>query len=52
MPWLVLAGWALVGVALVFAAATGNAEVVHDEAAIESEGPDAPELSRTPAARA
>jgi hypothetical protein len=30
----------------------GNAEVVHDEAAIESEGPDAPELSGTAAARA
>ena len=52
MPWPVLGGWALVGVVLMFAGSYRNAEVVHDEAAIESEGPDAPELSSTPAARA
>jgi hypothetical protein len=38
MPWLVLAGWALVGVALMFAGRYRNAEVVHDEAYLEPEG--------------
>jgi hypothetical protein len=52
MPWPLLGGWALVGVVLMFAGRYRNAEIVHDEAAIESDGPDAPELSGTPAARA
>ena len=39
MPWLVLAGWSLVGVALMFAGRYRNAAVVHDEAALEPEGP-------------
>jgi hypothetical protein len=52
MSWLVLGGWALVGVALMFAGRYRNAEVVHDETALEPEGSDVPELSATPAARA
>ena len=52
MPWLVLAGWALVGVVLMLAGRYRNAEVVHDEAAIEPDGSDVPELSGTSAARA
>jgi hypothetical protein len=52
MPWLVLALWALVGVALMFAGRYRNAEVVHDEAALEPEGAAVPALSGTPAARA
>jgi hypothetical protein len=52
MPWLVLVGWALVGVALMFGGRYRDAEVVHDEAALEPEGSDVPELSGTPAARA
>ena len=52
MPWPLLGGWALVGVVLMFAGRYRNAEIVHDEAAMESDGPDAPELSGTPAARA
>jgi hypothetical protein len=52
MPWHVLPGWALVGVALTFAGRYRNAEVVHGEPALEPEGSNLPELSGTPAARA
>ena len=52
MPWLVLAGWALVGVALMFAGRYRNVAVLHHQSAVEPEAPDVPELVRTPAARA
>jgi hypothetical protein len=52
MPWLVLAGWALVGVALMFAGRYRNAEVMHHEGAVEPEVPEVPELVGSPAARA
>jgi hypothetical protein len=52
MPWLVLAGWALVGVALMFAGRYRNAEVMQHRAALEPEEPDIPELVGTPAAGA
>jgi hypothetical protein len=40
MPWLVLAGWALGSVALMFAGHYRDAEVVHNEGALEPEGSD------------
>jgi hypothetical protein len=43
MPWLVLAGWALVGVALMFAGHYRNSEVVDDRNAIQPEGAEVPE---------
>ena len=43
MPWLVLAGWAIVGVALMFAGRYRSVEVVHDKGAVEQEGPKVPE---------
>jgi hypothetical protein len=43
MPWLVLAGWALVGVVLMFVGRYRNAEVVHDKGAVEQKGPEVAE---------
>jgi hypothetical protein len=43
MPWLVLAGWALVGVALMFAGRYRNAKVLDDTNAIEPEVAEVPE---------
>ena len=42
MPWLVLAAWGLVGVALMFAGRYRNADVVHDDA-VDHERPETPE---------
>jgi hypothetical protein len=52
MPWLVLVGWALAGVALMFAGPYRNAEVMHPERAVEPEGRDDSELVGSPPARA
>jgi hypothetical protein len=43
MPWSVLTGWAVVGVALMFAGRYRNAEVVDDKNASESENTEVPE---------
>jgi hypothetical protein len=42
MPWLVLAGWAVVGVALMFAGHYRNAEVVHEKNASEPQETEVP----------
>jgi cytochrome c-type biogenesis protein CcmH/NrfG len=42
MPWPVLAGWALVGVVLMFAGRYRKAEVAYDEAAIGGRRSGAP----------